>query len=176
MNLINLLLNLTRELTFDTGVGISTVSLWLPSLWPEKASVTAYSTETGRSCYFHFVLTFYLSKRSRDFLWGLGGGKNLRQRYYFITVQSTKGWKRWLMAVVFSSGNGFLFSCFEEKLGPSVLSWSVRAQAIKGLTSLTTSPSRRILYLDGIGTLSISSQPTPASGSAPSPLMPRSLL
>lgn len=80
----------------------SAVSLWLP-LRPEKAPGTPFSTETGSSCYFLFVLVFYLSKRSRDFLWRPGGAKKKsRQRYYFITIQSTKGWKRWLI-VVFSS-------------------------------------------------------------------------
>lgn len=46
----------------------------------------------------------------------------------------------------------------------------------KGLTNLPTTLSWRILYLDGIEALSISSQPPPASASALRSLKPRSLL
>lgn len=60
----------------------------------KKLQVKSCAMETSSSCYFPSVLVFFLFKRSRDFLQGLGGGKSLRQRYCFITIQSTKAWKR----------------------------------------------------------------------------------
>lgn len=44
-------MNLKRELTFDTGIGISTAGLWFSLLWPEEGSVTPFSSEIPSSCY-----------------------------------------------------------------------------------------------------------------------------
>lgn len=96
----------------------SAVSLWLP-LWPEKAPGTPFSTETGSSCYFLFVLVFYLSKRSRDFLWRPGGGrKKIKTELLFHYNTKHKRMKKMANSCLFffSSGNRFLFSSFEEVL------------------------------------------------------------
>lgn len=118
-----------------------------------------------RSCYFPFSLVFSFSKRSRGFLWGLGGGKkNLREVLFHCNTKHKRMKKKPNGCLFFlSSGNCFLFSSFEEKLGSSVLSCSAGAQAVQGLKNLTTTLSHGILYLDGLESPSFSPQHTPVS-------------
>lgn len=156
MNVKNLFLNLKGELTFGTGVGISTAGLWLSLLCQKRVLwhlLAQRFSALGTFC----VLRFYLSKRRRDFLWGLGGDKNPDRVTISLQYKAQKDEKTGNGCLFFfSSGNWFFFSSSEEKQGLSLLPRSGRTQAIDGLTNLTA--SCKILCLYGIETLSISSR------------------
>lgn len=163
-----LMVNLRIELTITNDAAISTISRHCSQ---KKLQVKSCSTEI---LLLFLLSVFSFSKRSRDFLWGLGGGKKVEREVQFGCNTKHKRMKKKPNGCLFflSSGNCFLFSSFEEKLGSSVLSCSAGAQAVQGLASLTTTLSHGILYLDGLESLSFSPQHTPVSASASSLLMP----